>query len=170
MDISIEAAKSGEYEILKNLLEKYVYELSQYFGMDVNDLGLYGCNYLDYYFSEEKRHPFFIKVDNKLAGFILVSDYPEGTKTTDYTLSEFFVMYKYRRNGVGKYSVKYILDKLKGTWQLKFHPNNDISKQFWMKTIEEYTNGKYELIKDDPHPDAVLDDEGTIGHILIFES
>ena len=31
-----------EKEILRNLLEKYGYELSQYFNNDVNDLGLYG--------------------------------------------------------------------------------------------------------------------------------
>ena len=150
-------------------MEKYGYELSQYFGNDINDLGLYGYDYFDCYWTDENRYPYFIKVDDKLAGFIMINDYPEGTQKTDYTISEFFVLYKYRRNGVGKRSVKIILDKYKGKWQLKFHPKNELSKNFWLKTIDEYTNGKYNTIKDDPHQDALYDD-GTIGHILIFDT
>lgn len=108
MNITIEPVKKEEREILKNLLEKYDYEFSQYDNRDVNNLGLYGYDYLDYYWTEENRHPFFIKVDGKLAGFVMVNDYLEIAFDTNYTLSEFFVMYKYRRKGIGKYAVKYI--------------------------------------------------------------
>jgi len=97
----------------------------------------------------------------------MINDYPEEKLNTDYTISEFFIMYKYRQIGVGKYSVKYILDKYKGKWQLKYHPKNKNSKIFWNKTIEEYTNGKYKIIKDSK--EAIYED-GTMGHIMIFES
>jgi len=168
MDIKIELVKKEEKEILRNLLEKYGYEFSQYNNLDVNDLGLYGYDYLDCYWYDNNRFPYFIKVNNKLAGFIMVNDYPETNKCElNYAISEFFVLYKYRRNGIGRYCVKYILDKYKGKWQLKFHPKNEVSKNFWFKTIEEYTNGKYEIIKDDP--ETVYED-GTIGYVLIFES
>jgi len=40
MDITIESVKKEEKEILKNLLEKYEYEFSQYNNLDVNELGL----------------------------------------------------------------------------------------------------------------------------------
>jgi len=167
MNITVEPVKKEEKEILRNLLEKYNYEFSQYNNLDINHLGLYGYDYLDYYWTEKNKYPFFIKLDNKLAGFILINDYPEVITDTNYTISEFFVMYKYRRCGIGKYAVKYILDKFNGKWQLKYHPKNEISKNFWIKTISEYTKGKYEIIKNNPK--AIYED-GTIGHVLIFNT
>jgi predicted acetyltransferase len=170
MNILIELVKKEEKEILKNLLEKYGYEFSQYNKLDINDFGLYGYDYLDCYWYEDNRYPFFIKVDNKLAGFIMVNDYTEIKRNPlNYAISEYFILYKYRRNGIGRYCIKYILDKFKGKWQLKYHPKNEISKKFWIKTIDEYTKGKYEIIKDDPDPEVLYED-GTIGHIMIFES
>jgi predicted acetyltransferase len=167
MDISIVPVKIGEKEILRNLLEKYNFEFSQYDNRDVNDLGLFGYDYLDCYWTEENRFPFFVKVNGKLAGFIMVNDYLESKINTNYTLSEFFIMYKYRRQGIGRYVVNNILNKFKGKWQLKFHPKNEVSKNFWLKTIDEHTKGKYEIIKNDP--ESIYDD-GTIGYILIFET
>ena len=168
MDIKIELVKKEEKEILRNLLEKYGYEFSQYNNLDVNDLGLYGYDYLDLFWLEENLFPYFIKVDNKLAGFIMVSDNPETKKyELNYAISNFFVLYKYRRNGIGKYCVNYILNKYKGKWQLKFHPKNEISKSFWLKTINDYTKGNYDIIKDDPETKY---EDGTIGYVLIFET
>jgi predicted acetyltransferase len=167
MEISVEIVKKEEKEILRNLLEKYDYEFSQYNDCDVNNLGLYGFDYLDNFWTEENWFPYFIKVDSKLVGFAMVSDYPEIKLGTNYSLHNFFIMYKYRKQGIGKYVVKYILNKYKGKWQLKYHPKNEISNIFWNKIIGEYTNGKYEIIKD--NTESIYED-GTIGHVLIFET
>jgi len=167
MDIIMEPVTKEEKEILKNLLEKYMYEFSQYNDLDVNNLGLYGYSYLDNYWTEENRFPFFIRANGKLAGFVMVNDYPEVKMDTNYTMSEFFVMYKYRRCGIGKYAVKYILDKFKGRWQLRYHPKNEISQKFWIKTISDYTKGKYEIMEN--NPEAMYED-GIIGHVLLFNS
>jgi predicted acetyltransferase len=144
MEISVELVKKEEKEILRNLSEKYDYEFSQYNDRDVNNSGLYGYDYLDNYWTEENWFPYFIKVDSKLVGFVMVTDYPEIKLGTNYSLSNFFVMYKYRKQGIGKYVVKYVLDKYKGKWQLKYHPKNEVSKKFWIKIVDEYTKGKYE--------------------------
>jgi len=54
MNITIEFVKKEEKEILRNLLEKYNYEFFQYNGLDVNEYGLYGYDYLDCYWTEKK--------------------------------------------------------------------------------------------------------------------
>jgi predicted acetyltransferase len=166
MEILVNIGKKEEKEILRNLLEKYHYEHSQYDDRDVNALGLFDYDYLDNYWTEENKFPYFIRVDDKLAGFIMINDYLEAKFETDYTVSECFIMYKYRQKGIGKFVVKYILDKHKGKWQLNFHPKNEISKNFWKKTIEEYTKGKYE-IKNDPKWKY---EDGTVGYTILFES
>ena len=167
MNIEIVPVSIEEKEILKNLLEKYDYEFSQYDKRDVNTLGLYGYKYLDFYWTEEKRWAFFIKVDGNLAGFVMVNDFPEANEKTDYSLAEFFVMYKYRRCGVGKYAAFAVFDMFKGKWQLKRHPKNIGSVYFWNNVVNEYTKGNYKLIES--YPNALYDD-GTLGDIFFFNT
>jgi predicted acetyltransferase len=168
MSIEIINVTKNEKEILRNLLEKYNYEFSQYDNNDVNNLGLYGYDWLDCYWTEDNRWAYFIQYNNKFAGFMMINDYQEtpGIKT-DYTMAEFFILYKYRRMGIGKYAVKYAFDKYKGKWQLKRHPKNKGSVYFWNKIIEEYTNGKYELLENNENAKY---EDGTNGDVFIFET
>lgn len=167
MNIEMVPVAKGEKEVLRNLLEKYDYEFSLYDNRDVNELGLYGYDYLDYYWVEENRHAFFIKVDGNLAGFVMVTDYQEVIKDTQYTLAEFFVMYKYRKMGVGRHAAYFVFDKFKGKWQLQRHPKNLPSVYFWNAIVRDYTQGKYTLLES--HPEAAYDD-GTLGDIFVFET
>lgn len=168
MDVELKPVRLEDREILSNLLEKYDYEFSQYDNRDVNRLGLYGYKYLDYYWTEDKRWAYFIEVDGKLAGFVMVITLPEvEDRETDFSIAEFFVMYKYRRFGVGKQAFFKVLDIHKGKWQLKRHPKNIPSVIFWNKVVSEYTKGNYELIES--HPETEYDD-GTLGDVFFFES
>ena len=167
MKIELKQAKAEDREILRNLLEKYDYEFSQWDHRDVNQLGLYGYDYLDCYWTEKNRWAFFILVDGRLAGFAMVNDYPEAKEKTDYSLAEFFVMYKYRRRGVGKSAAEQIFDRFHGKWQLKRHPKNIPSVYFWDKVITEYTGGKYRLVKSYPGTEY---DDGTPGDIFFFQN
>lgn len=168
MNIELRQACLEDREILSNLLEKYDYEFSQYDNRDVNKLGLYGYKYLDYYWTEEKRWAYFIVVDQKLAGFIMVNDYSEvEDRKTDFVISEFFVMYKYRCLGVGRQVFFKVLELHKGTWQLKRHPKNIPSVHFWNKAVCEYTKGKYEMIESYPNTEY---DDGTLADVFFFES
>ena len=97
----------------------------------------------------------------------MVNDFPEAKEETDYSLSEFFIMYKYRRSGVGKYAATKMFDMFKGRWQLKRHPKNIGSVYFWDKVVSEYTSGNYRLVKS--YPDSEYAD-GTLGDIFFFES
>lgn len=167
MNMELVPVKASKKEILRNLLEKYDYEFSQYDQRDVNHLGLYGYDYLDYYWTEEGRHAFFIKVDDKLAGFAMINTLPEVSEKTDYSVAEFFVMHKYRGRGVGRYAAFKIFDMFHGKWQLKRHPKNLGSVHFWNKIISEYTGGDFVYIPG--HPDAEYDD-GSFGDVFIFQS
>jgi predicted acetyltransferase len=168
MNISIELISRDEKEILRNLTEKYEYEFSQYEDTDVNNLGLFGYKYIDHYWTDENRFAYFIKIDGKLAGFIMLDDW-RYIKIIEakYSISEFFVMLKYKRQGIGTYVINHILNKYKGKWQIGYNPKNTIGKTFWNKVINDYTKGKYKLIienVDQKYPD------GTMAEVLSFES
>jgi len=152
MKIEIVAVARDEKEILRNLMEKYDYEMSQYGNDDVNKLGLYGFDYFDNYWQEgAKRWAYFIKVDGKLAGFAMfISDYFYlKDKKSDYMMNDFFVMYKYRGLGVGKFAVNYLFDKFKGAWQVNTADKNITSVKFWTNVISNYTDGRYELLPNE---------------------
>ena len=165
----IEAAES-EKTVLFNIFEKYFYEFSQWVKIDVEDDGLYHYEWLDCYFTEEKRFPYLIKVDGKLAGLVMVSDYPEvPDEPTDFCLSEFFVMHKYRRCGVGRKAVFQVLDRHHGKWQLKCHPHNIASVKFWNTVINEYTGGKFRVVENYPNKEVDYED-GTPANVFFFEN
>lgn len=155
MNFEIIPVSYDEKQILSNLLEKYNYEFSQYDERDVNDFGLYGYKYLDNYWTENRRHAFFIKVNKKLAGFVMVRKLDEADKNT-YSISEFFIMYKYRRLGLGRYSAYKMFDMFKGDWGFFYHKKNETSKHFWHNIVNEYTNGNYKLIKSDDSDNDIL--------------
>jgi len=167
MNITLEPVKLEEKQILKNLGELYIYELTQYTPTDVDDMGLYDdFDDLDLYWTDENRHPYFIKVDGKLGGFALVFDgrQIQGIDS-NYSIDEFFVMNQYKGRGVGKYCAGWIFDKFRGKWQIWFHPRNKAAEKFWTGVVDEYTDGRFEVVgNDEPFYD------GVVGSTLVFGS
>ena len=94
MKIELRKVELEEKEILKNLIEKYEYEFSQWTNKGVNKLGLYGYKYLDFYWTEERRYPFFIMVDNELAGFVMI--YFWNKIVEEYTNGDFRLVESYK--------------------------------------------------------------------------
>lgn len=166
MEICLKPVELKEKGTLQNLLEKYLYEFSQWEKMDVDQNGLYGYEYLDFYWTEENRHPFFILADGKLAGFVLVNDEPEVEADTDYTMAEFFVMFKYRKMGVGRTAAFQTFERFPGKWQLKYNPQNKVSSMFWNRVVGEYTGKAYERYLGDRRGVSV---NGVLPVVLVFE-
>lgn len=157
-------------ETLRNLLEKYLCEFAQYEQLDVADDGLYHYKWLDCYWTDPNRFPYFIKVDGKLAGFAMVNDYPEiPERTPDFCLAEFFVMPRYRRMGVGKEAAFQLFDRHRGKWQFQRHPHNLPSVHFWNRVVDEYTHGHFELIEGYPNPEVNYRD-GTPADVFFFDN
>lgn len=133
--------------VLARLLELYEYEFSDFEKTDVNEDGLFGYPYLKYYFTEEKRAAYFIEVDDKLAGFVMVCDYCYVTKEDRTFMAEFFVMKKYRNRGIGRQAAFETFKRHKGKWELTVHPNNPVSHHFWESVIHA-VDPTYQTIKD----------------------
>lgn len=161
--LEIVAVAKQDKPVLRQLLELYAYDFSQYDDADVNAHGLYDYAYLDNYWTEEGRYPFFIKVDGKLAGFVLVSGYTYALEIgTAKSISEFFVMRKYRRLGVGKRAALMIFDRFPGRWEVDQHGDNEPSKVFWEAIIAEYSDNQFEK--------RPIQTETWAGQALIFDN
>jgi len=146
MSIEILPVLEEQKPVLGKLLEFYVYDFSEFAGFEVDEYGYYGYSHLDEYWTDQTRHPFFVKVDGKLAGFVLVfslCDYIANENA--HSIAEFFIMRKYRRNHVGDYAARYVFDLFPGEWEVKVLHSNKSAQLFWQKVIDGYTKGKYTL-------------------------
>jgi len=165
--IELVSVLEEEKSILANLIELYEYDFSEFENTDLNALGLYGYSYLDYYWTEDRRFPYFIKVDGKLAGFVMVCGHCYVSKDSETLfMSEFFVMKKYRQRGIGKEIAKKVFDLHKGKWELTVQPKNTVSIKFWTSVIEACVGKDYRIIENikDVYEDAL-----ALAYLFEFE-
>jgi predicted acetyltransferase len=144
MNIEVNPATANERPILRRLMELYQYDFSEFDLADIGPLGLYDYPYLDHYWVEPERSPFLVRVDGNLAGFVLVAryNYVTGLKDT-WVMAEFFIMRKYRRQGVGEHVARFIFDQFTGDWQVGQIKENEAAITFWRKVIARYTHDNF---------------------------
>jgi predicted acetyltransferase len=167
MNIEISRASFAEKSILRNLMQLYLYDFSPIDGADVDKFGLYGYRILDQYWVESGRFPFLMRGDGQLVGFALLRrgtyfDEHPATKNRGMTVAEFFVMRKYRRQGVGKRTAFHLFDLYPGRWEVAQLSSNSPAQDFWRKVINEYTGGYY--------TDHLLDSETWQGPVQVFNN
>jgi predicted acetyltransferase len=168
MKMEIIPASHQEKGTLQNLMQLYLYDFSELAGEDVDDSGRFGYAYLDLYWTEPERHPFLIRVDGKLAGFALVrqaSSLVEGAPSSGETcmhMAEFFILRKYRRQGVGALAAWKLFDRFPGRWEVYEIAENAAAQDFWRKAIGEYTGENYR--------EFILDQQEWRGPVQVFET
>ncbi|MGB0385264.1 MAG: GNAT family N-acetyltransferase [Ardenticatenaceae bacterium] len=134
-------------KVLQNLMTMYFHDLSEFTGDDVNPHGQYDYRYLDHYWTEEGRHPFFLKVNGQFAGFALVREIGQADQRI-YSMAEFFVMRKYRGQGIAKQSVFELFTRFRGQWHVAADEQNIPAQGFWRHVIGYYTRGNVREVRD----------------------
>ncbi len=157
-DVAIVIATADDKPIFRNLMNLYKYDLSEYSKEDPNSHGTFEYNYLDHYWSyavqTESRVPFLVRVNGQLAGFIL--KYGKNAWSAlrrpdvDHVLSEFFIMRKWRRQGIGRRVAFELFRRYPGVWEVSQERANAPAQRFWAAVIGEYTQGHFEHIESYP--------------------
>jgi predicted acetyltransferase len=157
--VQIQPATPQERHVLANLMQLYLYDLSEYEEGSVDSRGLFRPDeYFDRYWTEAGRHPFLIRVDGRLAGFALVREVEPGT----VSVAEFFILRGRRRVGVGAAAAIGLFDLFRGTWRVAEQERNLPAQLFWRRVIGQYTDGKFseEWSKGEPcGPMQVFDNQ-----------
>jgi predicted acetyltransferase len=163
VNIEVSPASVEERPVLRHLMELYQYDFSEFDGADTSALGLYDYPYLDHYWVEPERSPFLVRVNGSLAGFVLVAryNYLTGMKDT-WVMAEFFIMRKYRHQGIGEHTARFIFNQFPGAWQVGQIVENSAAIAFWRKVISRYTSGNY--------TEYTLDNDNWHGPVQAFTS
>ena len=172
MDVTLMRATRADRPVLDRLLQLYEYDYSEWGGVDVDENGLFPSNDTGAIWRPDYG-AYFIKVDGQLAGFAFVTRRPPHVAESDdagdsdtgeevNVIDEFFVMRKYRRQGVGERVAHTLFDSIPGRWQVDQLAANTRAQAFWRRVIHRYTNGRYR--------EVVLDDDRWRGPVQSFTS
>ncbi|MFY9589607.1 GNAT family N-acetyltransferase [Rickettsia endosymbiont of Halotydeus destructor] len=149
----------ADYPVIQNMARFYIYDLSRYCGFTSDEYdwalpkdGLYESNDFKNYFLEADRKAYLVKVNDELAGFVLLNKIGTQDKV-DWNMGEFFIIARFQNKGVGRQVAKQIWQTYQGLWEVSALPENKPALAFWRKTIAEFTKNNYfeevKLVKHD---------------------
>ncbi|MBE9005660.1 GNAT family N-acetyltransferase [Fortiea sp. LEGE XX443] len=149
MYVEVLSASIYDKPLIQRMMELYQYDFSEFEDKELNEHGYFGYPYLDYYWVEDNRYPFIVRGDKKLAGFVLVNQFTY-TPDSQYSVAEFFILRKYRHQGIGKRVAFQVFDQFCGKWEIHQITTNTVAQKFWRSVIGEYTKGKFtEILIDE---------------------
>jgi len=154
--------------LLHQLIQFYRYDSSEFDGHALTSHGLYLYKYLDHQWTDDYRRPLIFRVDGEIAGFALISlglprEYVKLSEAdATNSVSDFFIMRKFRGQGYGKQAAWTIFDQFPGAWEVRQTAANHPANRFWNRVISEYTNGAY--------TEKVLQEEVWHGPVQVFKS
>lgn len=136
--IHLQPIKTEDREIFWNMNQKHLYEMTLYYPDDMDEQGNYHYGYFDAYFTDPNRKAWFICLDDKKIGFVMIHPYSVIGQNPDYTLAEFAVFPAYRRNHYALETAKLIFSSYPGRWELKYNEKNSAAKQLWTLVTAPY--------------------------------
>ena len=143
-DISLHPASIDDYPMIQNMARFYVYDLSKECGHISDEWclpadGLFESFDFKNYFQENSRRAYLIKVQDDLAGFVLLNQ-EVIYEDSDWNIGEFFILGRYQGFGVGKIAAKKIWHLHPGRWEVSVIPENISALKFWENTIDQFTD------------------------------
>ena len=159
-DLEVRPASADDRLALYRMLELYQHDLSDIWDQDLDIHGEYGYA-LDRYWADPACRPFVFLVGGRYAGFALV-DASVSQAENELLMAQFFVLKKYRRQGVGRVAARAVFDRLRGRWEVGQMPLNRPAQAFWRHVIGEYTGGRF--------AEHDLDDERWQGMLQCFDN
>lgn len=158
-EVDLEIALRADEAVLTNLLELYIHDLSEAFEVDIRPDGRFGYDAGRYWNEPDRRYPFLIRANGRLAGFALIQrGSPATDDPADLDIAEFFVLRRHRRSSVGRQAAYQLWDRMHGHWVVRVSNRNLPALPFWRTVIADYSGGAYseEQRPGSPHSWTVL--------------
>ena len=165
--VTLTSVPESQRQIITNLIQLYKYDFSEFAEVgspygEVGPDGRFTYEGLDSYWREDGWVPLTVKVDSRLAGFVLVNRWSALKRLLDHSVAEFFVLRKYRRIGVGSRAARNLFERWPGSWEVAVARYNKPALSFWRKAIRASIEGTVE--------EYAGDFERQVGTVLCFDS
>jgi len=140
--IELHPAQRDELDCIENLMQFYLYELSEWLPLKFAPHGLFAIQSQLDYWRKPGTHPLLIKVDAELAGFVTI-DNDVHFADVQYNIGYFFISRRFRGQGLGKQAVTQLFNRHPGQWQVFHIDANQPACAFWAKVIPALTHGEF---------------------------
>ena len=164
--VSVAAAERGQAALIQNLMQLYTHDFSEFWGGssrgDVNSQGLFDTYPLDEYWIRPNWIAMLIFRDQLITGFCLVNDRTHSGLTARSNMAEFFILRKYRGQGVSQAAAEMIFSRHPGSWEVAVARKNARAREFWRRLIRGSA-------KSSQLQELDLQDERWNGPIFRFE-
>ena len=133
-------------------MQLYLYDFAAIDDWAIGEDGFYGsAATIEGFWTDPRMTSYLVRADGVLAGFVLSRDgaYFAGDGTRD--ISEFFILRRHRRRGIGGEVARRMFDTFPGKWEVTQLTSNVEAQKFWRRVIGEYTGGRY---AETPRPDG----------------
>src|SRR5260370_25492241 len=125
INVEVREARAGDRPVLRRLMQLYLYDFAAIDGWNIGDDGRYGsASRIARFWTDRTRTSFLVRLDGRLAGFVLIRDGAHFAGRGTREISEFFVLRRYRRRRLGARAATRVFDMVPGTWGLCARPRN----------------------------------------------
>lgn len=143
--ITLKEVRPEDRELLWNINQKYLYEMTNFYDNEMDEKGNIHYGYFDTYFTDPKRKAFFICSDEQLCGFAFINPYSLTGGSPDYVMAEFTVFPVFRRKHIAREAVRVIFRQFPGRWEIKYNEKNIPAKNLWNQLTAKYSPDKVHL-------------------------
>lgn len=148
--VAVIPATSAQMPILANLIELYAHDFSEFHPLDIGPDGRFGYSSLPLYWSEPGRHPFLVRMDDKLAGLVLVKKGAAVSLSGSvWDMAEFFILRGCRRQGIGMRVAHEVWNRFPGRWEIRVMEANVTGKKFWANAVAAFAGQAIQPIQID---------------------
>jgi predicted acetyltransferase len=139
-DIELVPVERQDATVLSNLFELYAHDFSEFMPFEVGDDGRFGVAEGSEWWEDPSSAALFIKADRKFAGFAILH---RGSRVTHapevMDVAEFFVLRRWRRQGVGTLAAHALFRRHPGTWEVRVRESSPVALSFWPHAIRSFT-------------------------------
>ncbi|MBR0130862.1 MAG: GNAT family N-acetyltransferase [Firmicutes bacterium] len=136
--IRLEDVSTEKKELLRNINQKYLYEMTQYYDDPMDSEGNYHYGCFDKYFEDPLRKAFFIYSDAVLVGFAMINPYSFIGEQPDHVMAEFTIFPAFRGRHYGRDAARLLMERFPGRWEIKFNEKNIKARSLWMGLAEPF--------------------------------
>ena len=115
-------------------MELYQHDFAEIDGADLDEYGQYGYYDLDCFWINPAWSAYVMKVNDKWAGFALTNDEVQVAGNTR-AIVEFFVVRKYRQQGVGRAAAFTLMTMAPAKWEIRIMEENIAAHDFWESVV-----------------------------------
>jgi predicted acetyltransferase len=139
MNLLVERASVDERDVVDRLLQLCLHDYSSHDPFPIGDDGRFDYRWRDLYWSSPRRQPYLLRLENQLAGFVLVRS-PEEDElgVWNWQIAEFFVLRALRSKKVGTVAALALLRSKPGVWEVSYDITNVPARHFWASIARSF--------------------------------